>query len=129
MRELKFRVWTGKEFVYSEECLGFIGSETDNNLRLKDFFGFVTSEFCPKNSVIQQFTGLTTENGEEIFEGDTVSWFELHSTEYIQREAKIVWSPKVAAFVLDLYDRHLFDDSYGDYCHLNHQFEYTIIKK
>jgi len=58
-REIKFRIWNGKEFLGpatpKDLIQGFPGPES---------YGFTD------DLVFQQFTGLTDKNGREIYEGD-----------------------------------------------------------
>jgi hypothetical protein len=125
---MNFRLYNKKENRHIYDCEYFINKKGDVVYEYLDDNG---SQFYPSTCEyeIQYSTGLDDTNGVEIFEGDAVIWHEAHQNETEEpREAKVVYSPKVAAFVLDIYGRHLFDDKYGDYQHLHYQTKYTIKK-
>lgn len=75
---------------------------------------------------IQYSTGLLDVGGKEIFEGDWVCWAEQNGQ---TSKAKVIFSPIVSAFVLDVSGRHLIDNKYGDYQHLHRDIKYKITEK
>lgn len=85
--------------------------------------------FDPPNKedlAVQYSTGLLDVEGKEIFEGDVVCWAEQNGH---LSKAKVVFSPTVSAFVLDVNGRHLIDSKYGDYQHMHKQINYKITEK
>jgi len=59
MREIKFRVWDGINYMSNPFTLNDLQSKT---------LQFTT------DCVVMQFTGLTDKNGKEVYEGDIIQW-------------------------------------------------------
>ena len=78
MRELKFRIWNGLQFVtksevYIKACNGSLWDYDDGNL-------------WSAIAKIQQFTVILDENGVEIYEGDIVKYRRGFDVERESRE-------------------------------------------
>jgi uncharacterized phage protein (TIGR01671 family) len=70
MREIKFRVWDGKKFLYTEIATRLMNDQGGwpfLRFNLSDYFVQPGHEFQ-----IQQFTGLRDKSGKGIYEGDIV---------------------------------------------------------
>lgn len=61
MRDIKFRVWNGKEMFYGWGCF-----TNESNKQ------FVLTDDNKYMGILMQYTGLTDKNGKEIYEGDWV---------------------------------------------------------
>ena len=78
MRELKFRIWNGFQFitkseVYIKACNGSLWDYDDGKL-------------WSATAIIQQYTGLNDKNGKEIYEGDLINYTYLAGEGDYQKE-------------------------------------------
>ena len=83
MREIKFRVWNGDEYLAAEYSVNI------------PIIGFCDHELetIYDEIVIEQFTGLHDKNGKEIYEGDILR-SGITSAEYL-----VFWSEENACFM------------------------------
>jgi hypothetical protein len=119
---MNFRLYNKRENFHIYDCEYFVNKKRDIVFQYRDECSSCYISIG-REYAIQYSTGLKDINGVEIFEGDRICWAE---NDRETREAQVVYSPKVAAFVLDIHGRHLFDSKYGDYQHLHYQTKYTI---
>lgn len=81
MREIKFRVWTGKEYRFPPPL-----GEWDT----EDFAIFAEYQY---GAIFEQYTGLKDKKGREIYEGDVVRYNDdtRVTVEWIDDRGR--WSP------------------------------------
>ena len=120
-REIKFRAWNHTQGSWN----GMWCKDIQSCGELICLNGiYVIPESISRNHTVQQFIGLLDKNGKEIYEGDIVTYTSINGKDY---KAEIVFSPALAAFVLDTSRRHLLDDKYGDYYELHKDHSYEVI--
>jgi len=72
MREIKFRIWTGKKILYEEDII----ADPVNKyfMTLHGIFAIKEPKLPARDSgfILLQYTGLKDKNGKEIYEGDII---------------------------------------------------------
>ena len=75
MREIKFRVWDGEEYISLSKALHLdlvgVQHNRSDSYELESFF---------KSVMLEQYTGLKDKNGKEIYDGDKIKY--KNSMEY-----------------------------------------------
>ncbi len=117
-RELKFKAWdtTKKMFVPQGEIIfsDYGDSNIEVNPNCLEYIGDACHNGEPQRSrfIIVQFTGLTDNEGKEVYEGDIVEidWFHVNDKTYetISYDSSFGYYKYGNAPLCELTDRHTF---------------------
>jgi hypothetical protein len=108
MREFKFRLWDGEKFTYSKS-LTYIGLEERSEQfqlfsRLSTLFSLPIANKNWEDCVIEQFTGILDECGQEIYEGDVLEYRSYyHKLRYSTVRFTEIYEDNHPGFVLSSY--------------------------